>query len=52
MISIESPIGKALMGHKVGDRVKVQVNDQISYYVTVKSITKTSDESEDTIRRF
>ena len=26
-ISIESPIGKAILGHKVGDRVFVKVND-------------------------
>ena len=31
MISIESPLGKALMGHKVGDRVLVEVNADYSY---------------------
>ena len=34
-ISIESPIGKAILGHKVGDRVFVKVNDSYGYYVTV-----------------
>ncbi|MDD3402116.1 MAG: transcription elongation factor GreA [Hespellia sp.] len=52
MISIESPIGKALMGHKVGDRVTVRVNDRVSYEVIVKEIVKTADESEDSIRKF
>ena len=28
-VSIESPIGKALKGHKVGDRVKVQVSPKM-----------------------
>ena len=37
-ISNESPIGKALMKHKVGDRVEIKVNDNYSYYVVVKSI--------------
>ena len=42
-ISIECPLGKALLGHKVGDRVLVEVNDHISYYVVIKSIQKTDD---------
>lgn len=37
-ISIESPLGKALLGHKVNDRVKVQVNKDYSYYVVIKKI--------------
>ena len=52
LISIESPIGKALMKHKVGDRVYVKVNEQIGYYLVVKSIEKTVDESEDVIKSF
>ena len=32
-ISIESPIGMALKGHKVGDRVEVKVNDNYSYFL-------------------
>lgn len=50
-ISNESPIGKAIMGHKVGDRVKVSVNDTDSYYVTVRSIDKSSTD-DDEIKRF
>ena len=50
-ISIESPIGKAVMGHKVGDRVKVEVNENVSYYVEIKSIEIYSDE-DDAIRSF
>lgn len=50
-ISIESPIGKAVMGHKVGDRVQVVVNDDISYYVVIKSIENTNDDG-DNIRSF
>lgn len=38
LISIESPVGKALMGHKVGDIVTVVVNDKVSYDVIVKKI--------------
>ena len=50
-VSIESPIGKALKGHRVGDRVKVQVNENSSYYLLVRSIDKTGDEGEE-IRSF
>ena len=51
-ISIESPIGKAIMGHKVGDRVQVVVNDSVSYYVQMKRIDKTTDDSDDKIKEF
>jgi len=51
IISIESPIGKAIMGHKVGERVYVAVNDQYGYYVQIREIQKTTDESEH-IQRF
>lgn len=51
-ISNESPIGKALMGHKVGDRVEVRVNDMVSYFVVVKSIENTGEEETDTIRSY
>lgn len=52
MISIESPIGKALMGHKEGETVHVQVNEKMGYDVKILKIEKTTDESEDKIRRF
>ena len=45
-ISIESPIGKALKGHKVGDRVEVKVNDNYSYFLEIRSIDKTGAEDE------
>ncbi|MDO5337873.1 MAG: transcription elongation factor GreA [Eubacteriales bacterium] len=50
-ISIESPIGKAILGHKAGERVYVKVNENAGYYVTIQSIDKTEDESEE-IRSF
>ena len=51
-ISNESPIGKAVMGHKVGDRVYVKVNDRFGYYVVIRAIEKTVDDSSDRIRSF
>ena len=51
-ISTESPLGKALMGHKVGERVFVKVNDNNGYYVVIKSIENTKDEDADKIRAY
>ena len=52
LVSVESPIGKALMGHKVGDRVHVQVNESYGYYLIVKSIENTEDDGSDKLRSF
>lgn len=52
LVSVESPIGKALMGHKVGDRVYVQVNESYGYYLVVKSIENTEDDGSDKLRSF
>ena len=52
LVSIESPLGKALLGHKEGDRVFIKVNDDFGYYVIVKKVIKTQSEDEDHIRSF
>ena len=51
-ISIDSPLGKALLKHKAGDRVHVVVNENTSYYVTIKEIEKTTDDSEDKLKAY
>lgn len=51
IISIESPLGKALVGKKVGDKVNVKINDSYNYDVIIRSINKSDDESE-AIRSF
>ena len=50
-ISIESPIGKAIMKHRAGDRVYVKVNDNAGYYVVIRSVEKTDGE-EEAIRKY
>ena len=52
LISIESPLGKAIFGKKVGERVSVKVNDTYSYDVIIKGIEKNVDDSGDEIRKF
>ena len=46
LISKESPVGKAVLGRKVGDRVTVQVNDSYSYDVIIQSIEPGEDTGE------
>lgn len=50
-VSNESPLGKAILGHKVGDRVYVKINETAGYYVEIRSIENT-DDSTDTIRKY
>ncbi len=52
LVSVESPVGKALMGRKVGDRVYVQVNPDYGYYLTIRSIENTTDDGSDKLRSF
>lgn len=52
LISTESPMGKALLGHKVNDRVYVEVNAGYGYYVVIKSIENTVDDGSDKLRSF
>ena len=47
LVSVESPIGKALLSHKEGDRVYVEVNPSFGYYLIVKKIEKNPEEAEE-----
>ncbi|NDO70463.1 transcription elongation factor GreA [Schaedlerella arabinosiphila] len=49
LISIESPLGKAIIGHKVNDRVYIRVNDDYGYYAVIKKIENTQEEESDHI---
>ena len=44
LISKESPVGKAVLGHKIGDRVKVEVSADYSYYVEIRAVEKGQDD--------
>ena len=44
LISKESPVGQAVMGHKVGDRVQVEVSPAMKYFVEIRSIEKGEDD--------
>lgn len=52
IISKESPLGAALIGARVGDRIKVDVNEHYSYFIVVKNIEKGEDDTSLEIRKF
>lgn len=52
LISTESPLGKALLGHKAGDRIEVKVNEECHYFVQIRSIGKQVNDDEIRIRKF
>ncbi len=52
LISNESPLGQAMRGKKVGDRITVKVNDSYSYTAIIRKIDKTTDDANDTIRSY
>lgn len=44
LISKESPVGRAILGKKVGERVHIQVSDDYGYDVVIRSIEKAGDD--------
>lgn len=52
LISIDSPLGKAIRGRKAGDKVYVKVNDRFGYDVEIRFIDKTTEEEEDKLRSY
>ena len=52
LISIDSPLGKAIKGRKTGDKVYIKVNDTYGYEAEIRSIDKTAKEEEDQLRSY
>ena len=52
LISKESPLGQAILGHKAGDTVTVTVNERYSYPVEIRSIEKGEDDETLEISRY
>lgn len=52
LISKESPVGKAIFGRKLGDRVSVQVSPTYSYDVVIRAIVPGEDDGEAPLRSF
>ena len=51
-IAIDSPVGKALLGHKVGETVIVRVDDSVSYPMQIRSIENTGDDGTDRMQSY
>lgn len=45
-------MGKALLGHKEGDRVRIQVSDSFGYYVQIRKVEKTGEDPDIPISTF
>lgn len=52
LISTESPMGRAILGHKAGDRVQIKVNENYSYYLVIRKIENTEEDENDAIRGY
>ena len=52
LISNESPLGKALLGKKAGDRVEVCMENGDSYFVIIKELRNTGEAPTDRIQQY
>lgn len=52
LISNESPLGKALLGHKVGDTVDVVTENGVSFSVLIKELRNTGESEDDAIHQY
>ena len=52
LISIDSPLGKALRGRKIGDKVYVRVNEAYGYEAEIRAIDKSAEEEEESLRKY
>ncbi len=52
LISKESPVGRCLLGRRVGDRVHIQVNEQYGYDAVIRAIEKGEDNGEVPLNRY
>lgn len=44
LISKESPLGRAVLGHRAGERVQIRVSEDYSYWAEIRAITKGEDD--------
>ena len=52
LVSIESPLGKAIKGKKIGETATVVVDSSYSYDVIIRNIDKSTGDSEDKLKRY
>ena len=52
LISVESPLGKALLRHKVGETVTIRVNESFSYEAQIRQIMESGLADEAELRQY
>lgn len=52
LISKESPVGRCLLGRRVGDRVHIQVSESYGYDAVIRAIEKGTDDGEIPLNRY
>ena len=52
LISKESPLGRAVLGHRAGERVHVRVSEDYSYWTQIRAIVKGEDDDSLEISKF
>lgn len=52
LISLESPVGKALLGRKAGDKVHIQIDEKFGYDLTIEAVEKGQDDSGIPLNRY
>ena len=52
LISKESPVGKAVMGHRAGERVYIKLGEDDGYYLDILKIEKGEDDGSIPIRGY
>ena len=52
LISKEAPVGRRLLGRRVGDRVHIQVNESYGYAVVIRAIEKGTDDGEIPLNKY
>ena len=52
LISKESPVGRRLLGRRVGDRFHIQVNESYGYDVVIRAIEKGTDDGEIPLNKY
>lgn len=46
LVSKESPVGRALLGHKAGDRVEIVVSPEMKYTMEIRSVEPGEDDKD------
>jgi len=52
LISVESPLGKALIRHKAGDTVEIRVSDDYSYQAVIRKVEESEDAENASLRHY